>query len=196
MYPVQLAHDEIEECSEDKEVRERNANPKPLEMSPRRGTMIEESKPEVTRINTRYAEKSEENISFITRRELQEPLFTIQADIHYNETDNQTQSDDEIEFLNSEENSDPQVENLSNNNKNFEHKINNSNSNNANTNDNSNNINKSNSTVSIPQNLIQILEDLIRNQKDKSRKIDQHNKDRTEDNNEQEESEDDNEENE
>jgi len=91
IYMIDCLYDEIKECPEDEEARQRNANPRPLPSSPRSGTMIEELEPEITGIQTRSIKKSEgESIPF-TKRELQEPLFTehvIHAEIHNNsETD-------------------------------------------------------------------------------------------------------------
>jgi len=64
IYPIHTSYDEIEECLEDDEVR-RNANPKPLPASPRRGTLREESEQIVTGMRTRHAETSDdESIPF------------------------------------------------------------------------------------------------------------------------------------
>jgi len=85
IYTIHTSYDEIEECPEDDKVRQRNANPKPLPASPRKGTMREESEPIVTGMRTRYAETSDgESIPF-TKKELQEPSFiehVVHAEIH------------------------------------------------------------------------------------------------------------------
>ena len=92
IYPINPFYDLIEECPEDDEARQRNANPKPLPASPRRGIMVEEPEPIVSRMQTRKFEKSQgESVPF-TRRELEEPSsieHTIQAQIH-NYPTNQT----------------------------------------------------------------------------------------------------------
>ncbi|XP_011863867.1 PREDICTED: uncharacterized protein LOC105559856, partial [Vollenhovia emeryi] len=86
IYPINIDYDEIEECSEDDEARERNAHPRPLPKSPRSGIMKEEEEPILTSgPRTRGMEKTEgESIPF-TKKELEEPPFikhTIQAEIH------------------------------------------------------------------------------------------------------------------
>jgi len=87
IYPIHTLYDEIAEFPEDDEVRRRNANPKPLPASLRRGTMREESEPIVMGMRTRYAETSDgESIPF-TKKELEEPSFIehiVHAKIHNN----------------------------------------------------------------------------------------------------------------
>lgn len=102
IYPIQPSYDEIEECPEDEEARQRNANPKPLPVTPRRGTMREEPEPVITGMRTRNAEKSEgESVPF-SKRELEEPPFTqhtVFAEIHNNAKEQENDDDNEISPL-------------------------------------------------------------------------------------------------
>ncbi|XP_071629552.1 uncharacterized protein [Temnothorax longispinosus] len=102
IFPIHPSFDEIEECPEDDEARQRNANPKPLPVSPRRGMMMEEPEPVVTGMQTRNAEKSEgESIPF-TKKELEEPPFIehiVHAEIHNNPI-NQINNNESLEIHN------------------------------------------------------------------------------------------------
>lgn len=90
IYPIHTLYDKIEECPEDDEARQRNAHPKPLPMSPRRGTMREEPEPIITGMLTRHMENTEgESVPF-TKKELEEPPFVehiVHAEIHNNPID-------------------------------------------------------------------------------------------------------------
>lgn len=91
VYPIHTSYVEIEECPEDDKARQRNAHPKPLPNSLRRGTMREEPKPIITRVRTRHMENTEgESVPF-TKRELEEPPFIehiVHAEIYNNPTVN------------------------------------------------------------------------------------------------------------
>ncbi|XP_011631540.1 glutamic acid-rich protein-like [Pogonomyrmex barbatus] len=153
-------YDEIEECSEDEEARYRNANPRSLPSSPRRGTMMEELELLVLGMKTRNTEKSEgESVPFI-KKELNEPLFyehTFQAEIHNNPLEETDKTDyTENLFNNSTENNIQQNSTLESEISNYED---------AESYDelNSQNHNNSNSRIEIPPKLLQILDNLTGN---------------------------------
>lgn len=146
IYPIHTSYDEIEECPEDDEARQRNTNPKPLPASPRRGMMRDEPEPIVTGMQTRHMENSDgESIPF-TKKELEEPPFIehiIHAEIHNNPSD---QSDNTRCLQNTET---PDIEN---NIRNLSLE--------AENNSESNNTNTSIPSIIIPPDLLQIISNL------------------------------------
>lgn len=85
IYPIHSQYDEIEECPEDEEARQRNANLNFLTLSPRKGMMRKELEPELLGTRTRSTNKSEGMSIPFTRKELQKPLFTehiVEVEIH------------------------------------------------------------------------------------------------------------------
>lgn len=148
--------------------------------------MIAELELEVSRMRTRFAEKSEgESIPF-TKKELEKSPFTrhtIQANIHYNNT-NQIQSNYEIKPSTSKDYFDPNTDEIHIFRDQWriivlEH------------NNNTNDISSSNLIVNLSQNLLQKLKDLIKDQNNElkadnqkistRRKITQQNKNQFED---------------